>query len=219
MRTLHPRPTPPILPVSELCLLEPPWRKMPQATGASDYKLRALLTRACQSPLVPSEQRHALSVLASDSNTVVQCGLTPNMLPDLVENNAAIAIKCLSKLSSRLLPDYLSALVTMDMSLHSMEVVNHITNDDVMELPAEFIHMYISKCISSCDKVEDKYYQNRIVRLVCVFLQSLIRNKIVNVHELYVEVQPFCIANSRIREATGLFRLLKSRDELAPHLS
>jgi hypothetical protein len=50
----------------------------------------------------------------------------------------------------------------------------------------------------------------RQVRLCCVFLSSLVRQRAGAVVELLVELQAFCLEFSAVKEAAALFQLLRS---------
>ncbi|CAD7699456.1 unnamed protein product [Ostreobium quekettii] len=213
------RPQPPLMaPIdSEIQWIEP-WPSQglvwDGSAGADSSGLRVvsdLIQRALEGPLLPWQQKQVLQELMNEPKLAYCCGLTPESLPQLVENTPAIAYEILLRLmNSNLIGDYLQVLVKMSMSLHSMEVVNRLTT--AVNIPEEFVHCYISNCIASCNQVEDRYMQSRLVRLVCVFLQSLIKNRIINVQDLVHELQAFCIDFSRIREAASLFRLLKQME-------
>jgi hypothetical protein len=188
-----------------------------EANERYNLVLDMLKTQAFVSPLAPSEQHMVVQILtgkklskaglrqAEDdtesrevaNRLVKESGLTPQNLPRLVEHNPVIAneflLLCLKGDDENEKNEYLSSLIGMDMSLHSMEVVNRLATHQPSILHPEYIQLFISSCIASCENVLDRGAQNRLVRLVCVFIQSLLRNKIVQVGDIYFEVQSFCV--------------------------
>lgn len=172
-------------------------------------ELKRLISKAQKEALTPAEEQILTSKLESDPKVVYQIGLNPQKLPLLVEKNPKVAIEALYKMAdSPQISEYFVTLVNMDMSLHSMEVMNLLTTR--VEVPTELLHVYITNCMKKCRDIQDKSYQSRLVRLLCVFLQSLVRNKIISVPDECVEIQAFCLEFRQIKEASLLYKLIKN---------
>uniref|UniRef100_A0A5K4EZJ1 CCR4-NOT transcription complex subunit 11 n=1 Tax=Schistosoma mansoni TaxID=6183 RepID=A0A5K4EZJ1_SCHMA len=172
-------------------------------------ELRHLVSAAMTSTLTQSQQQTVVQAIKDNPDVIYNVGITPEIVPNFVNRNPVIAIEVLQLLiTSPKRDEYLNALLKMEVTVQSIEVVNRLSTK--IALPTEFIQDYISNCLAFCYSVNDKFYQMRHVRLVCVLLQSLIRNNILDIHnqDILIEVRTFCLEFTKAREATTLHRLI-----------
>jgi len=185
------------------------WDQSMSSNG--NLALKSIINKALISPLDQKERQELINMMNVERELILSA-ITVDKLPEVIEHNTEVAVALILNIRNTSHIDrYLSVLEHMDMSLQSMEVVNQLTS--AVELPGAFLYQYINNCIDQCQKYRDKFTQQRMVRLVCVFISCLVRNKIVQVKELVPPssyVQSFCIEHSKIREAASLFRLLKN---------
>lgn len=89
--------------------------------------------------------------------------LFPPILPSTSYNLFHLLVQC----------RYFTVLLNMDMSLHSMEVVNSLTT--VVDLPSDFVRMYVKHCISSCENIQVNSFDfSRMYVLACLYISILL---------------------------------------------
>ena len=175
------------------------------------HAIRLMMERAFQGTLSSQLQQKLTETLDLEPNLILYSGLCPSNLPLLVENTPSIAIQCLLRcISKDQLTEYLSALINKEMTLHSIEFVNRLST--LIQLPQDFLCLYLSASIKTCQQTRDRMLQMRLVRLATVFIESLIRNKAIDIRDLFAEVRDFCVNFSNVKEANTLFQLLRTLD-------
>lgn len=173
--------------------------------------IQKISSEAFKQPITINDQKVLLDVLEKDPGEIYKIGMTPENISNLIEFNPSLAYNVLFILmKTDASTEYLSAIVktAQSMSLNSLEVVNRLTCS--VDLPTEFLHLYILNCIEACEKMTDERFKKRSVRMLCVFLQSLVRKKKINIKEISIEIESFCITHSKVKEATELYKICKS---------
>lgn len=154
------RPLPPTLPIGpqDFFWLHPavqrkPANKVePDATANASSSFKQVLQKGLEVPLLPAEQQQLLSQMPSTAELLSAAGFTPTAVSAVVENNPSVAIVLLKKyINSPHMNDYFSALANIEMSFHSMEVFNTLISE--VEVLSEFTNLYITNCISTCQKI------------------------------------------------------------------
>lgn len=88
-------------------------------------------------------------------------------------------------------------------------------------LTKQFLVIYITNSIESCENASlEKSQQQRLVRLLSLLIQNLIRNHVFEVTgndaedaQLLLQVKEFCIYFARVSEATQLYKLLEKQQQ------
>eukprot|EP00762_Andalucia_godoyi_P007926 ANDGO_01215.mRNA.1 CCR4-NOT transcription complex subunit 11 len=180
-----------------------------------------LLKKAFKSTLVPSQTQQVVEDIDA-AFLKKQVAVVQEKMPELVEHNPNIAahvLEVLGTVDAKLSESMLEGVIKMPMSLHVIEVVNRlITNatanaaagNRVFVFPRSLLFQFLSNCVASCERTPDPYMQTRLVRLLCVFAQSLLRNKIVLAQQVAPELMPFCVQFSRVADAQKLYESLAS---------
>ncbi|KAI9304576.1 hypothetical protein BJ944DRAFT_266633 [Cunninghamella echinulata] len=132
--------------------------------------------------------------------------LSPHQLPNLIEMNHILAVEIVPDLLNGPITDsYLHFLSLPPVTCNSLEVIHHVLTSLQQTLPGEFLHTYVSSAIRTCELLEG-IWQEKQVRTLAKFLQSLLDRNILPISDYMIEIQSFCLDYLKIRGVATLFR-------------
>ncbi len=149
---------PPMLPLQAMWLRDDAKPKpMLAKTNELDFEtceqFKQLMQKALHTALNSNEEKQMLALLKQNADVLRFSGLTADLLSYLVNTNPNVSYDCVvGLLSSSQAGEYLQAIAQMDISLNAMELVAKLTSSN---LPAEFLHQFISNSIQVCYETKD----------------------------------------------------------------
>ncbi|VDK81980.1 unnamed protein product [Litomosoides sigmodontis] len=169
-----------------------------------------LLKKSLVSIIARTEAQKLSEAIAKDPSLAKFIDIPVTKFDKYIDDNPAIAaaviVARIAENSSEL-PQFFELLARMKISVQAMEVVNKLCTQ--VEFPQEYLNSYIATCVRRCEEPnQTPFMQCRQVRVVCVFLSSLIRSRTWDVRPLSVELQAFVLKFNHVREAASLYQAI-----------
>uniref|UniRef100_F1KYV8 CCR4-NOT transcription complex subunit 11 n=1 Tax=Ascaris suum TaxID=6253 RepID=F1KYV8_ASCSU len=181
--------------------------KKPPLTHAEAVEL---MKKSLVSVIARTEAQRLSEAIAADGSIAEVVDIPISQYPKFIDDNpivaAAVIVWRVNKNASEL-EGFFDLLLSMNLSVQGMEVVNKLCTQ--IAFPQDYLNAYILMCVQRCeDPSQSTFAQCRQVRMVCVFLSSLIRNGNWDVHPLSVELQSFVLKFNHVREAVSLYQAI-----------
>jgi hypothetical protein len=158
---------------------------------------------------------------------VEEFGFIPTNLPSFIDKNPLTTVELLKHIANTLntsLKPYLEIFVNKEYKVEirkSLEIIVRLNNFTL--LPKDFLDLYISHNIDLIEEIsvdtknaEDK--KKRQVRIFCIFVKSLITSNTLKFEtnenqEILTILENFVVCYPHIKEAAGLFKILKEQQD------
>ena len=93
----------------------------------------------------------------------------------------------------------------MRLSITLLEVFHDILQR--VDFPKEFNQLFIKNCMDQCsNSTETKVQKNRSVRLVIVFLNNILKQKVLDLEDIGPDLKQFCMEHNHIKEAQEMLK-------------
>lgn len=104
--------------------------------------------------------------------------------------------------------ELLASLELLPISLGSLEMLNDLTQTQLLsnEEIARLIHGVLTNGVRTAESMGARQAQNRLVKLLCLFVQSVLRNEVVGLSDVYYLIQDLGVKFMSVKEARELWR-------------
>jgi len=102
---------------------------------------------------------------------------------------------------------YYDELNQMKLSIALLEVFSGVQSH--VDFPNEFTLLFVKNCMEQCSNSNTgskSVHKNRQVRIVIVFLQSILKQRMVEFEQISNSIRSFCLEHSYCKEANDFLR-------------